>query len=139
MYTDPISDMLTRIRNANTALHPDTTMPSSKIKEEIARILSEEGFIDGWKTDDASVGSELTVRLRYDGERKSVLQGIRRISKPGNRVYKGAQDISRIRGGIGVAIVSTSSGLMTDREARRRNVGGEDRSSYRAESTDPRI
>ncbi len=125
MYTDPISDMLTRIRNANTALHPETTMPSSKIKEEIARILSEEGFIDGWKTDDASVGSELTVRLRYDGERKSVLQGIRRISKPGNRVYKGAQDISRIRGGIGVAIVSTSSGLMTDREARRRNVGGE--------------
>jgi small subunit ribosomal protein S8 len=117
--------MLTRIRNANTALHPETTMPSSKIKEEIARILSEEGFIDGWKTDDASVGSELTVRLRYDGERKSVLQGIRRISKPGNRVYKGAQDISRIRGGIGVAIVSTSSGLMTDREARRRNVGGE--------------
>jgi small subunit ribosomal protein S8 len=125
MYTDPISDMLTRIRNANTALHPETTMPSSKIKEEIARILSEEGFIDGWKTDDVSVGSELTVRLRYDGERKSVLQGIRRISKPGNRVYKGAQDISRIRGGIGVAIVSTSSGLMTDREARRRNVGGE--------------
>jgi small subunit ribosomal protein S8 len=125
MYTDPISDMLTRIRNANTALHPETTMPSSKMKEEIARILSEEGFIDGWKTDDVSVGSELTVRLRYDGERKSVLQGIRRISKPGNRVYKGAQDISRIRGGIGVAIVSTSSGLMTDREARRRNVGGE--------------
>jgi small subunit ribosomal protein S8 len=122
MYTDPISDMLTRIRNANTALHPETTMPSSKIKEEIARILSEEGFIDGWKTDDASVGSELTVRLRYDGERKSVLQGIRRISKPGNRVYKGAQDISRIRGGIGVAIVSTSSGLMTDREARRRRA-----------------
>jgi small subunit ribosomal protein S8 len=125
MYTDPISDMLTRIRNANTALHPETTMPSSKIKEEIARILSEEGFIDGWKTDDVSVGSELTVRLRYDGERKGVLQGIRRISKPGNRVYKGAQDINRIRGGIGVAIVSTSSGLMTDREARRRNVGGE--------------
>ena len=125
MYSDPISDMLTRIRNANTALHPETTMPSSKIKEEIARILSEEGYIDGWKTEDASVGSELTVRLRYDVDRKSVLQGIRRISKPGNRVYKGAQSIDRIRGGIGVAIVSTSSGLMTDREARRRNVGGE--------------
>jgi small subunit ribosomal protein S8 len=125
MYTDPIADMLTRIRNANTALHPDTTMPSSKIKEDIARILSEEGYIDGWKTEDASVGSELTVRLRYDADRKSVLQGIRRISKPGNRVYKGAQNINRIRGGIGVSIVSTSSGLMTDREARRRNVGGE--------------
>ena len=117
--------MLTRIRNANTALHPETTMPSSRIKEDIARILSEEGFIDGWKTEDASVGSELTVRLRYDSDRKSVLQGIRRVSKPGNRVYKGAQNINRIRGGIGVSIVSTSSGLMTDREARRRNVGGE--------------
>jgi small subunit ribosomal protein S8 len=125
MYTDPISDMLTRIRNANTALHPETTMPSSKIKEEIARILSEEGFIDGWKTADASVGTELIVRLRYDSERKGVLQGIRRVSKPGNRVYKGAQNINRIRGGIGVSILSTSSGLMTDREARRRNVGGE--------------
>lgn len=125
MYTDPISDMLTRIRNANTALHPETTMPSSKIKEEIARILSEEGFIDGWKTEDAPVGFELTVRLRYDSDRKGVLQGIRRISKPGNRVYRGAKGIDRIRGGIGVAIVSTSSGLMTDREARRRNVGGE--------------
>lgn len=107
------------------ALHPETTMPSSKIKEEIARILSDEGFIDGWKTSDAPVGLELTVRLRYDAERKSVLQGIRRISKPGNRVYKGAQNIAPIRGGIGVSIVSTSSGLMTDREARRRNVGGE--------------
>jgi small subunit ribosomal protein S8 len=125
MYTDPIADMLTRIRNANTALHPETTMPTSKIKEDIARILSEEGYIDSWKTEDASVGSELTVRLRYDADRKSVLQGIRRISKPGNRVYKGAQNIYRIRGGIGVSIVSTSSGLMTDREARRRNVGGE--------------
>ena len=125
MYTDPIADMLTRIRNANTALHPETTMPSSRIKEDIARILSEEGFIDGWKTEDASVGSELTVRLRYDSDRKSVLQGLRRVSKPGNRVYKGAQNIDRIRGGIGVSIVSTSNGLMTDREARRRNVGGE--------------
>jgi len=125
MYTDPIADMLTRIRNANMALHPETTMPSSRIKEDIARILSEEGFIDGWKTEDASVGSELTVRLRYDSDRKSVLQGLRRVSKPGNRVYKGAQNINRIRGGIGVSIVSTSSGLMTDREARRRNVGGE--------------
>ncbi|MCB1247259.1 MAG: 30S ribosomal protein S8 [Acidimicrobiia bacterium] len=125
MYTDPISDMLTRIRNANTALHPETTMPSSKLKEEIARILSEEGFIDGWKTADGAVGSELTVTLRYDKNRKRVLQGLQRVSKPGHRVYKGAQDIDRVRGGIGVAIVSTSNGVMTDREARRRNVGGE--------------
>ncbi|KAA3640859.1 MAG: 30S ribosomal protein S8 [Armatimonadetes bacterium] len=125
MYTDPISDMLTRIRNANTALHPETSMPSSKLKEEIARILSEEGFIDSWKTQESSVGSELVVKLRYDEDRKRVLQGIQRISTPGHRVYKGAKDIDRIRGGIGVSILSTSTGVMTDREARQRNVGGE--------------
>ncbi len=125
MYSDPISDMLTRIRNANIALHPETTMPSSKLKEEIARILSEEGYIDGWKSEQGDVGQELTVRLRYDGDRKRVLQGIQRVSKPGRRVYAGASDIERVRGGIGVAIVSTSEGVMTDRDARRRNVGGE--------------
>ena len=125
MYSDPIADMLTRIRNANTALHPETSMPSSKLKEEIARILSEEGYIDSWKTGQGDVGTQLTVKLRYDGDRKRVLQGIQRVSKPGHRVYKGAQDIDRVRGGIGVAIVSTSQGVMTDRDARRRNVGGE--------------
>jgi len=125
MYTDPIADMLTRIRNANTALHPETAMPSSKLKEEIARILSEEGYIDGWKIQDASVGSELIVRLRYDSERQRVLQGIQRVSKPGRRVYSAARDIARVRGGLGVTIVSTSSGVMTDRDARQRNVGGE--------------
>ncbi len=125
MYTDPIADMLTRIRNANTALHPETSMPSSKLKEEIARILSEEGFIDSWKTQDATVGTELVVRLRYDSERQRVLQGIQRVSKPGRRVYAGARDVDRVRGGIGVSIISTSAGVMTDRDARRRNVGGE--------------
>lgn len=125
MYSDPISDMLTRIRNANTALHPETAMPSSKIKEEIARILSEEGYIDGWKTEQGSVGTELVVKLRYGTDRKRVLQGIQRVSKPGHRVYSGASDIERVRGGIGVSIVSTSEGVMTDRDARRRNVGGE--------------
>ncbi len=125
MYADPIADMLTRIRNANQALHPETTMPSSKLKEEIARILSEEGYIDSWKTGTGDVGTELTVRLRYDGDRKRVLRGIQRVSKPGHRVYSGATDIDRVRGGIGVAIVSTSEGVMTDRDARRRNVGGE--------------
>jgi len=125
MYTDPISDMLTRIRNANTALHPATTMPSSKLKEEIARILSEEGYIDSWKIAQGDVATELTVELRYDADRKRVLQGIQRISKPGHRVYSGATDIERVRGGIGVSIVSTSEGVMTDRDARRRNVGGE--------------
>jgi small subunit ribosomal protein S8 len=125
MYTDPIADMLTRIRNANTALHPETKMPSSKLKEEIARILSEEGYIDGWKTDQGEVGTELIVKLRYGSDRKRVLQGIQRVSSPGRRVYSGAQDIERVRGGLGVAIVSTSEGVMTDRDARRRNVGGE--------------
>ena len=125
MYTDPIADMLTRIRNANSALHPEAAMPTSKVKEEIARILSEEGYIDGWKLQDASVGSELVVRLRYDSERQRVLQGIQRVSKPGRRVYSAARDIERVRGGLGVTIVSTSSGVMTDRDARRRNVGGE--------------
>jgi small subunit ribosomal protein S8 len=125
MYTDPIADMLTRIRNANTALHPETTMPTSKLKEEIARILSEEGYIDGWKIQDSTVGSDLIVQLRYDSERQRVLQGIQRVSKPGRRVYSAARDIERVRGGLGVTIVSTSSGVMTDRDALQRNVGGE--------------
>ena len=125
MQSDPIADMLTRIRNANTALHPETTMPSSNLKEQVARILSEEGFIDGYRVEDALVGKELTVRLRYDKERQPILTGIKRISKPGLRVYSGASDVPRVRGGIGIAIVSTSDGVMTDREARKRNVGGE--------------
>jgi small subunit ribosomal protein S8 len=125
MQSDPIADMLTRIRNANTALHPETTMPSSKLKEQVARILSEEGFIDGYKVEDARVGKALTVKLRYDKERQPILTGIKRISKPGLRVYSSASDVPRVRGGIGIAIVSTSDGVMTDREARKRNVGGE--------------
>ena len=125
MHTDPISDMLTRIRNANQALHPETSMPSSKVKVEIAKILSAEGFVDGYKEEDASVGKTLTVRLRYGADRARVLKGLRRVSKPGRRVYKGATDLPRVQGGIGVAIVSTSNGLLTDREARRRHVGGE--------------
>jgi small subunit ribosomal protein S8 len=125
MNTDPLADMLTRIRNANQALHPETRMPSSQLKEEVARILSEEGFIDSFAVADARVGKELTVRLRYGEDRNRVLHSIDRVSKPGRRVYKGATDIARVRGGIGVAIVSTSNGVMTDREARRRKVGGE--------------
>jgi small subunit ribosomal protein S8 len=125
MHTDPIADMLTRIRNANQALHPQVSMPSSKLKEEVAKILSSEGYLDGYKVEDARVGKELTVTLRYTTDRDRVLQGLRRISTPGHRVYKGAGDLERVRGGIGVSIVSTSDGLLTDREARRRNVGGE--------------
>lgn len=125
MQSDPIADMLTRIRNANTALHPETRMPSSKLKEQVARILSEEGFIDGYKVEDARVGKELTVTLRYNKERQPILSGIKRISKPGLRAYSGTSDVPRVRGGIGISIVSTSDGVMTDREARKRNVGGE--------------
>jgi len=125
MHTDPIADMLTRIRNANQALHPQTSMPSSKLKVEVAKILAAEGFVDGYKEEDARVGKELTVRLRYGNDRTRVLKGIRRISKPGHRVYKGANELPRVQGGIGVAIVSTSNGLLTDREARRREIGGE--------------
>jgi small subunit ribosomal protein S8 len=117
--------MLTRIRNANQALHPEAIMPSSKLKEQIARILAEEGYVDSYRVEDARVGKALTVRLRYQNGRVRVLKGIRRISKPGNRVYRGASEIPRVAGGIGVSIVSTSEGLLTDREARKRNVGGE--------------
>jgi small subunit ribosomal protein S8 len=125
MQSDPIADMLTRIRNAMAALHPETTMPSSKLKDEVARILSEEGFIDGYAVSDARVGKELTIRLRYNDEHVPALTGLLRVSTPGLRVYKQATDVPRVRGGIGVAIVSTSDGVMTDREARSRNIGGE--------------
>lgn len=125
MYTDPIADMLTRIRNANQALKAEATMPASSLKEEIAKILSVEGYLDSYKVEDAPVGKQLTVRLRYGSDRSRVLRGIQRVSTPGRRVYKGAPDIARVRGGLGIAIVSTSEGLLTDREARRRKVGGE--------------
>lgn len=125
MHTDPIADMLTRLRNANTALHPEVSMPSSQLKEEIAKILASEGYVDSYKVEDARVGKKLTVTLRYADNRTRVIQGLRRVSKPGHRIYKGAKELDRVRGGIGVSIVSTSDGLLTDREARRRNVGGE--------------
>ncbi len=125
MTSDPIADLLTRVRNAMLALHTEAIMPSSKLREEVARILSEEGYIDGYSVEDASVGREMTIRLRYDEERVPALTGLQRVSKPGRRVYKGASEVPRVRGGIGVAILSTSDGVMTDREARRRNVGGE--------------
>lgn len=125
MHTDPIADMLTRIRNANQALHPEVSMPSSKLKEEIAKILSSEGYFDGYKVEDANVGKKLTVTLRYSNDRDRVLNGIRRVSTPGRRVYKGTGELARVQGGLGVSIVSTSEGLLTDREARRRKVGGE--------------
>ncbi|CAN5175048.1 30S ribosomal protein S8 [soil metagenome] len=125
--TDPIADMLTRIRNANTAMHDDVAMPSSKKKEALAALLEKEGYIEGFSVaDNASrPGSTLTVTMKYSPERARTISGLRRVSKPGLRVYSAATDVPRVLGGLGVAVVSTSQGLMTDREARKRNVGGE--------------
>jgi small subunit ribosomal protein S8 len=125
--TDPIADMLTRIRNANTAMHDEVLMPSSKQKEALAAILTKEGYIEGYEVaaNADRPGSTLTVTMKYSPERARTISGLRRVSKPGLRVYKAASDVPRVLGGLGVAVVSTSQGLMTDREARKRNVGGE--------------
>ena len=125
--TDPIADMLTRIRNANIAMHDDVRMPSSKVKEALAEILRKEGYIEGFEVADATdrPGRVLTVHMKYSPERARVISGLRRVSKPGLRVYSQASKVPRVLGGLGVAVLSTSQGLMTDREARKRNVGGE--------------
>ncbi|MDP8993312.1 MAG: 30S ribosomal protein S8 [Actinomycetota bacterium] len=125
--TDPISDMLTRLRNANTAMHETVRMPSSKLKESLAHILEREGYIEGFRVldEDGRPGRALEIRMRYTADRERTISGLRRISKPGLRVYKKADRLPRVLGGLGVAVVSTSSGLMTDREARQRRVGGE--------------
>lgn len=125
MMTDPIADMLTRIRNSVAVGHQRVTMPSSKMKESIAKILADEGFIDRFEVNAAGPGAELTVVLRYGDRRKPAIQGVKRISKPGHRIYRGSTDIDRVQGGLGVAIVSTSQGLLADRDARRRRLGGE--------------
>ena len=125
--TDPIADMLTRIRNANTAMHDTVRMPSSKLKEALAGILLREGYIEGFNVaDDATrPGRVLEITMKYTPERARTISGIRRISKPGLRVYTKADKLPRVLGGLGVAVLSTSQGLMTDREARQRRVGGE--------------
>ncbi len=125
--TDPIADMLTRIRNANVAMHDEVRMPSSKKKEALAAILKKEGYIEDFAVADNGErpGTSLTVTMKYSPERARTISGLRRVSKPGLRVYSAAHDVPRVLGGLGVAVVSTSQGLMTDREARKRNVGGE--------------
>ena len=127
MMTDPIADMLTRIRNANIVYHDTVAMPSSKMKVELALILKKEGYIEDFHVADATdrPGSTLTVTMKYSPERARTISGLRRVSKPGLRVYSAANEVPRVLGGLGVAVVSTSQGLMTDREARKRNVGGE--------------
>jgi small subunit ribosomal protein S8 len=125
MVTDPISDMLTRIRNAVAVGHERVRMPSSKMKESLARLLAAEGFIDRYEVNPSDPGAELTVVLRYGDRRQPAISGIKRVSKPGHRIYRGAGDIHRVQGGLGVVVVSTSQGLLSDREARRRRLGGE--------------
>ena len=123
--TDPIADMLTRLRNANSAHHDTVTMPSSKLKTHIAEILQAEGYIIGWSVGDAQVGKSLTLELKYGQNRERALAGVRRISKPGLRVYRKSTELPKVLGGLGVAIMSTSSGLLTDRQAQAKGVGGE--------------
>lgn len=125
MMTDPVADMLTRIRNANAALHPSVSMPSSKLKEQIATIFVSEGYIESYDVQTDGPHRTIELTLRYGKHRERVIQGLRRVSKPGRRIYSGASDLPRVNGGLGVVVVSTSQGLLPDREARRRRLGGE--------------
>jgi small subunit ribosomal protein S8 len=123
--TDPVADMLTRLRNANSAFHDSVSLPNSKLKSHIAEILKTEGYISDWKVDDARVGTTLTMNLKYGPNRERSISGIKRVSKPGLRVYAKSTEIPSVLGGLGVAILSTSSGLLTDRQAAKKGVGGE--------------
>jgi small subunit ribosomal protein S8 len=124
--TDPVADMLTRLRNANRAYHDEVSMPSSKLKTHIAEILQKEGYISGWKVEkNERVGQTLTIDLKYGPNRERSIAGIKRVSKPGLRVYAKSNEIPHVLGGLGVAILSTSSGLLTDRGATQKGVGGE--------------
>jgi small subunit ribosomal protein S8 len=125
--TDPIADMLTRLRNANSAYHDTVAMPYSKLKSHIAEILQQEGYIAGWREEDREdvVGKTLVLELKYGPTRERSIAGVRRISKPGLRVYAKSTNLPRVLGGLGVAIISTSSGLLTDRQAAKQGVGGE--------------
>ena len=126
--TDPIADMLTRLRNANQAYHDSTSMPHSKIKVGIAQILKEQGYIAGFEVTEpgeGEVGKTLTLTLKYGNDRERAIAGLRRISKPGLRVYAKSKALPKVLGGMGVAIISTSHGLLTDKDANSRSVGGE--------------
>jgi len=123
--TDPIADMLTRLRNGNVAYHDTVEMPNSKIKVEIAKVLKSEGYIADWAVADDHVGKKLTVELKYGPNRERTISGVRRISKPGLRVYAKKEALPRVLGGLGIAIISTSGGLITDRAAHKAGVGGE--------------
>jgi small subunit ribosomal protein S8 len=123
--TDPVADLLTRIRNANSAHHDSVSLPASKLKAHIAEILKREGYISDFALADARVGQTLTITLKYGPNRERSIAGVKRVSKPGLRVYAKSTEIPKVLGGLGVAILSTSSGLLTDREATTKGVGGE--------------
>ena len=123
--TDPVADFLTRIRNANSAFHETLSLPYSKLKGNIAQILKSEGYIADFQITDAEVGKTLTVDLKFGPNRERSIAGIKRVSKPGLRVYAKSTELPRVLGGLGIAILSTSSGLLTDRQAAKKGVGGE--------------
>ncbi len=125
ILSDPISDMLTRIRNANMAEHKQVQIPHSKLKSELARLLKEEGYIKDFTTENVSGKATLVLFLKYLEDSKPVIQGLRRVSRPSRRHYVGADDVPRVLGGIGTAFLSTSSGILTDNSARKAHVGGE--------------
>ena len=125
MHTDPIADMLTRIRNANKAMHDSTTMPTSRMKEEIARLLKEEGYITDYRVEEGESFDTLTVELKFGRNRERILTDLKRVSKPGRRVYARKDRLPRVLGGMGTAILSTSSGLVTSKTAEERGIGGE--------------
>ncbi len=125
VVSDPIADMLTRIRNAGMARRTETTMPSSKIMVEIAKVLQQEGYIRGWEVLESKPFNNLIVYLKYASDRRHSIRNIRRISKPGLRIYAGKDEIPRVRNGLGIAIISTPQGVLTGQEARRRGIGGE--------------
>ncbi|MBT5398651.1 MAG: 30S ribosomal protein S8 [Micrococcales bacterium] len=123
--TDPVADFLTRLRNANTAHHDSMSVPYSKLKGSIAEILKSEGYIASFKVEDAKVGKTMSIDLKYGPNRESSIAGIKRVSKPGLRVYAKSTELPKVLGGLGIAILSTSSGLLTDRQASKKGVGGE--------------
>ena len=125
MITDPIADMLTRIRNANQMRYKEVEVPASKIKNEIARILKEEGFIKDYKVVSEGVEKNILLTLKYGKKKEKVITGLKRISKPGLRVYVRSDEVPKVLNGLGIAIISTSKGIMTDKEARKLNIGGE--------------
>src|SRR6266567_2557462 len=125
VITDPIADMLTRIRNANLALKDDVVMPASSLKERVAGILAKEGYVQGYQVEGEGPQKTITVRMKYGPNRERTITGIQRVSKPGRRVYAHRDGIPRVLGGLGIAILSTSRGVITDRQARKEGVGGE--------------